>query len=152
MKLSRQRYVYTLDRDIVFNTVHNFGECVRYYKDEHGKIWMSTKGSQVIVEKGYSWDGCTPKFKLSAFGRSFIFGTPDGKNIYHKNLKEIAPMRKYASLLHDVLCQFHKEIDCDSDIIHDEFFIALREVGDKRARLYLKAVRFYWNKIKRLVS
>ena len=61
--------------------------------------WISIKSNHLIINKGYSWDGCSPKRIL--FGK-FIVGTWDG-NI---NPKTGLPQLYYPSLVHDSLCQF----------------------------------------------
>lgn len=53
-------------------------------------------------ERGYAWDGCSPK-------RNFLditWGTPDGKLDFETE----KPITYYASLFHDVLYQFKREV------------------------------------------
>ena len=61
--------------------------------NENGKITVKAN------EKGYSWDGCSPK---KSFFNLFIFGTPDGHIDYRTNL----PFTHDASLFHDALYQY----------------------------------------------
>ena len=79
-------YKFTLDQDYIFDLSpftlisHNIQ-----------KPWMRIEGTKLIIPAGYSWDGCSPKFKIG----NKIFGTPDFEE-----------KTKYASLVHDVLYQY----------------------------------------------
>ncbi len=65
------------------------------YRDKHGNPLLTLKAYEMIVHKGYQWDGCTPKYCI--FG--LWFGAPDFKATI------------FASLAHDALLQFHKKDD-----------------------------------------
>lgn len=152
MKISKLKYLYTLEHDVIFDTSIDFGE-LRYLKDDSGKIWASVKGNVLIVERGYSWDGCTPKYKIKLFGRTFIFGISDGGVIRHKRkyFNEWAPLRKYASLKHDVLCQFLDQLRdvMHPDEAHLEFRNDLRKLNDPWANTYYNFVKLYWDYVRK---
>ncbi len=156
LKISRERYLYTLQHDIMFITSNDFGDELTLLKDDFGKIIASVRNHKVIVERGYSWDGCSPKWKVTLLGKTFLLGTPDGRCVVHKNkvMVDIAPMRKYASLLHDVLCQFHVKLEgkITSDQIHKEFRTQLVKVDDPLSNLFHRSVRFYWNHVKKMLG
>lgn len=96
-------------------------------------LHIDWKGS-MTVPHGYSWDGCSPKIKI--FGK--IFGTPDGK-IGRLGL----PKTYLASLLHDALYQYKKEI-CVTRKQADLAFLEELEIANfKYAKLYYRAVRIF---------
>ena len=61
-------------------------------------ITISPHYINVIVREGYAWDGCSPKWKVDDFILGIWDGFYDAKTHY--------PQTYYASLVHDVLCQF----------------------------------------------
>ena len=98
--------------------------------------WLYISKEGVITvranDKGYSWDGCTPKWSVFNL---FIIGTPDG----HVNYRTMKPYTYYASLVHDALYQYLdtvpiKKVDIDS--------LFLKMLGDFKPRwIYYLAVR-----------
>lgn len=103
-----------------------------------GKVWLKIGVDELIISKGYAWDGCTPK--LARIGSVWI-GTWDG-NICSTTGK---PSAYYASLVHDVLYQF---LDCyqmpfnrkDAD---NMFLSILKRDGFPFSRVYWLAVRLF---------
>jgi len=82
-------YKWTLEEDYrVF--VPWIGEC--------GREWGSIKDGWLTIRKGYSWNGCSPKFRIGPL----MFGTWDG-NMNPKTGKQWC---YHASLVHDFLCQY----------------------------------------------
>lgn len=69
------------------------------FQDKNGKtrLLISAEGL-ITVTRGYSWDGCTPKFCVF----DLLFGTPDGV-VYSRTGH---PKTYHASLVHDALYQF----------------------------------------------
>jgi hypothetical protein len=65
--------------------------------EEDGTITL--KGS---FDRGYAWDGCTPKGHFI----DLIWGTPDGRLDYRTE----KPLTYYASMIHDVIYQFKQEL------------------------------------------
>lgn len=61
------------------------------FKDMDGNIWMEMTRKSIIINKGYAWDGCTPKKWMGIW-----WGVPD------------FPETIIASLIHDSLIQFSK--------------------------------------------
>jgi hypothetical protein len=97
--------------------------------EKTGKI--TVKGSH---GNGYAWDGCSPKINILDI---FLFGTPDGL----MNVNTGKPVTYYASLIHDILYQFRKDIPISRKTADDIFLIYL---GDFRLKsLYYAAVRFF---------
>ena len=63
---------------------------------EYNSKFLIIKNKKATVKAGYSWNGCSPKFKI--FGKTF--GTPDGKN----------DECKYATKWHDAFYQYSYDI------------------------------------------
>lgn len=75
--------------DIYIPLSYNTGIHADFFDKDHRK-WMTIDGDIIIIYKGYSWNGCSPKRCI--FGK--WIGTPDWKET------------RLASLVHDALCQF----------------------------------------------
>lgn len=110
------------------------------YNRSFNNEWLSIETNGKITLKGtnrdgYSWDGCSPKWKL--FGK--IIGTPDGKIDPETNL----PKTYYASMFHDVIYQFkNEETMCISRKEADKIFkIMLKKANFKSWFLYNLGVR-----------
>ncbi len=101
--------------------------------------WLQISENGDVVVKGsngtgYAWDGCTPKWNIFDL---FLVGTPDGRTIVNTG----KPITYYASLIHDVLCQFHSEIGISRKEVDKVFLLYL---GDFSLRyLYYFSVRSY---------
>ena len=96
----------------------------------------------ILIKKGYSWDGCTPKFSFW----DIVVGTPDG--IIDKQTGK--PKTYYASLLHDAMYQFaNKDIVKRKDV-DSEFLRLMQRQNFKLAKLYYYVVRIFggiwWSK------
>lgn len=77
---------------------------------------------------GYSWDGCTPKWKVG----DKIWGTPDGRT----DPSTGKPITYYASMVHDVL--FHY------GLLTDKQLPISRHEADKLFVLLLREAKFRW--------
>jgi hypothetical protein len=82
---------------------------------------ITVKGSN---DRGYAWDGCSPKFNFL----QLTFGTPDGMPDY----QTCKPITYYASMFHDAMNQYKKLIDIS------------RKETDKLFKDNLKAAGFIW--------
>jgi len=91
----------------------------------------------VIVREGYSWDGCSPKWKVD----DFILGVWDG--LY--DAKTHYPQTYYASLVHDVMCQFFPKHPLSLKDVDLVFLYLLRENRFAFALPYYYFVRI-WHK------
>ena len=109
--------------------------------------WLHiSENGDIVVKgtngKGYAWDGCTPKFNIFDL---FLVGTPDGRTIVNTG----KPITYYASLVHDILCQYAKDIGIKRKQADKVFLVYL---GDFNLRyLYYATVRifgilFVWQK------
>lgn len=117
--MSKLKRKYTLDKDyeqynLLFNDV--------VFKSR----WLSIKGGKLTIKKGYSWDGCSPKYKV--FG--LVIGTPDGNK----------DQLKYVSLVHDVLCQKKRKLPFTKKQVNGLFYKMMTAKKWKLAKLYLLAV------------
>jgi len=108
-------------------------------KKTFSNSWLQISQSGDIVVKGtngsgYAWDGCTPKYNIFDL---LLVGTPDGRTIVSTG----KPITYYASLIHDILCQYGEDIGISRRQADDVFLIYL---GDFELRhLYYVAVRSY---------
>lgn len=89
-------YIFKIEQDFTYQTHWRL-------ETAFSSQWLeiSTEGLVKVKanERGYSWDGCTPK--LSIFNL-WIIGVPDG----HINYRTMKPYTYYASLVHDALYQY----------------------------------------------
>lgn len=73
--------------------------CYLPFSSEFENEWIRIKGSKMTINKGYSWDGCSPKVEVL----DLIIGTPDGRD------SNGFPITYFASLVHDALYQWKGE-------------------------------------------
>lgn len=92
------KFVHTIDTSIQTNIYGRIFETEWLKVEPNGMI--TVKGSN---DRGYAWDGCSPKFNIL----QFTCGTPDGMLVY----ETCAPITYYASMFHDAIYQYKKEID-----------------------------------------
>ena len=93
--------------------------------------WVTIRRGTIAIKAGYAWDGCSPC--ISVLGL-FYLGTPDGAQ--HLGM----PATYHASLVHDVLCQWKKEIPISKAATVALFHNLLQEVNFPLAGLYAAAV------------
>lgn len=118
--MKTDRYKYTLKNDVSYLT--------DYYNQEFNSKWFTIeKNGRMTVKKGYSFDGCSPSFKLFKIrGKQFYVGTPDFKKTY------------YTALIHDAIYQF--KLKCRlSQYDADKLFKEAMEIEKFR----LKRI-YYW--------
>jgi hypothetical protein len=112
------KYKFTLDKEFkIFIPVDVEFTCE----------WGYIRSGKLTIKKGYSWDGCSPKFKI---GKRF-YGTWDGVD------EEL----KAASLVHDFLYQFkgeHGITRLTTDLI---FFIDMTKINFPLKHIYYNVVR-----------
>lgn len=109
----------------------------RVYENSWVTIREGVIRIKATIDRPYAWDGCSPKWERY----DLILGTPDGR----LDWRTLEPITYYASMIHDVLCQF---INCkgfpisriEADIIFREL---LRLSGFKLTKIYFYAVRLY---------
>ena len=130
-------YVYCIKRDYIYkSSIKNREFENEWFKLERdGKITI--KGSN---KNGYAWDGCSPKPVKIA---DMYFGTPEGVLNYTTG----QPKTYYASMIHDVLYQFSKDIKrlVKRNEADKEFYAILKRDTFRSARFYYWSVRsFGW--------
>lgn len=123
-------YKFTLDQDYIFDLSpftlisHNIQ-----------KPWMRIEGTKLIIPAGYSWDGCSPKFKIG----NKIFGAPD-----------FGEKTKYASLVHDVLYQYAGIHFINKDSSDYIFYSIMKNNNFNGAKFYYFMVKqfgdYFWDK------
>ena len=125
---------FTLDEDFVWNCGINLNNHFSYLCNNK-EIVSIDKSGNILVRKGYMWDGCSPKINLV-----FVeIGTWDGDI----NLNTGKPETYYASLIHDVLYQFRDESDFPFTRKQiDNFFYELLK-NFKYKKVYYWSVRIF---------
>lgn len=88
-------------------------------------------GNRLTVSEGFSWDGCSPKFRL--FGK--VWGTPDGRIVDGK------PITWEASLVHDILYKYLESLPFIRKEVDKIFYELLKRKKFKWAKVYYIAVR-----------
>ena len=135
----KKPYLYTLKKPERFDSgislVGRIPKATISFGDSGWWLMLNDKGV-IVVNKQYSWDGCSPKLKV--FGK--IVGVPDGPEGFLSR-----PETWRGSLFHDALCQFQKHPDMPfSREEIDLIFLKLLELdGFERAQLYYRAVRLF---------
>ncbi|BAK75827.1 hypothetical protein NH8B_0995 [Pseudogulbenkiania sp. NH8B] len=96
--------------------------------------WIDVRHGSIVIQPGYAWDGCSPAWRLPA---GLWIGTPDGPL-----MPEGRPQTFYASLVHDALCQWKREIPLRKAATVALFAELLQAAGfpSWRVRLYAGAV------------
>ena len=102
----------------------------KYFKSQ----WCKMENGELTIRPQYCWDGCSPAIPLP-FG--FWAGTPDGSLC-----DDGRPQAYYASLVHDVFCQYHETIPLTKEEVSTIFYDMLRFRGFSpfRAAVYKFAV------------
>lgn len=116
----RKPYLYKLETDFVYAHL-SFSNTV--FEND----WMCLRDGYLRIKKGYAWDGCTPKIDVAGL---CTIGTPEGR------LHEGKPITYYASLVHDVLCQFRKQLPFTKKESVLVFSDLLRTAGFPLAPIY----------------
>jgi len=143
-------YVYCIREDYTYKS----SITGRRFKNE----WFRLDPDGTITAKGthgrgYSWDGCSPKWKW----KEMYFGTPEA--VLNDTTRQSRTY--YASLIHDIFYQFSKEVRgmIRREEVDLTFYNILKRDGFKMARLYYWAVRcfgwIWWGKpkfLKRLLG
>lgn len=124
----------------------------RSFENEWFKL--SPDGAIIVKgtnKRGYSWDGCSPKWKL----KGMYFGAPEA--VLNNETRQSRTY--YASLIHDLFYQFSKDVKniVKRSEVDREFYNILKRDEFKMATWYYVAVRLggwiWWGKpkfIKRL--
>ncbi|MGH1461009.1 MAG: hypothetical protein ACRBB6_03125 [Neptuniibacter sp.] len=129
-------WLYQLDHDYTYR--HPALEGIEYRND-----WCVIENGSLTIYAGYAHDGCSPKFDICGL---FVIGVPDGRLHLGK------PITYYASLVHDVFCQWRHEIPITKPETVQIFREMLLEVKFGPAKKYADTVDrwgpqdFYRNK------
>jgi hypothetical protein len=131
LKVERIRWLFTLEEDYTYKSSLKFNDDYCFYSNSGNLLFSVDKEGTLTIYKGYSWDGCTPKFKLWKFS----IGTYDGY------LVEGKPATYYASLVHDALYQFLYDLKLDRKSADDIFLDLMPHYRYKY--LYYYVVRLF---------
>jgi len=129
-------WLYRLDRSYSWDSGLSIPADL-VFRDAKGKVRLviETTGRMTVM-RGYSWNGCSPKFCVF----DILIGTPDG--VVH--LRTGRPKAYFASLVHDALYQFlplsAPLTRADADRV---FLRLLAESNFAPRRLYWLAVRLF---------
>lgn len=126
-------YKYVVHEDVIFKAT----PIKTSFNDPEAFLIIKPNGDIIVrgsFKNGYAWDGCTPKFNLLDL---CLFGIPDGRTLVETG----KPTTYYASMVHDILCQYREEAGI-SQKAADRLFLTY--LGDFQLRhLYYAAVRAY---------
>lgn len=106
------KYKLTEDRQYFFEELRGI---------EFESEWATVRDGVLTIRAGYAWDGCSRKWKV--FGH--IVGTPDG----------LKGQTRWASLVHDVFCQYRGEL-----LISKETTLVIFDKMLKEARWFARPV------------
>jgi hypothetical protein len=137
-----RNWKYRLDAEYTQQLPIKLPAIVRFC-DENQNCWatIGTDGVMSVI-KGYSWDGCSPKWRIG----DVLIGTPDGAPDDVTGL----PKTYFGSLVHDVLCQFEHCPDMPFTRLQIDriFRDILQRDRFAQAQLYYAAVRvFAWVRV-----
>ncbi len=131
-------------RPKVYKFVHRSDEYIQTnmkgieYRNENGWLKIDKSGRIYLYASshdGYAWDGCTPKFIFL----DFLIGTPDGKLDYGTE----KPITYFASMTHDMLYQFKREIPLSRATADRLFYLMLKDSGFIWSGFYYLIVRLF---------
>jgi len=92
------QWLYRLEKNYAWDSPLRVSEDLVFQDDKNKVRLIIEANGKLTVMKGYTWNGCSPKFCLL----DLCMGTPDGV-VYEKTGR---PKTYYASLVHDALYQF----------------------------------------------
>ena len=102
---------------------YTYKSFIKGYNYQSLQLDLSFDGT-LTSYKGFEWDGCSPKFAIKIFGKSFYIGTPDFTFTY------------YASRIHDLLYIHHKGINVKRIVIDYLFYLMILDYGLQEADQY----------------
>jgi hypothetical protein len=139
--IKRLRNLYTTERTYMYEVPTFTGKPVQIRSNTNTNILVELHPKGILyVYKGYSFDGCTPKFQIELFTKKIIFGTSDG-DIGEDGYPELF----HASLKHDVLCQLFSLglSPYNRESIDKQFKQDMKKVKWSYRGLYYSAIRLY---------
>jgi hypothetical protein len=127
-------YVYCIKEDYPYKS------SITGQSFENEWFKLSTDGTILVKgtnKRGYSWDGCSPKYKFW----DMYFGTPEAVINYETRYSRTY----YASLIHDLFYQFSKDVKgiVKRGEVDREFYAILKRDGFRIAGWYYGAVRLF---------
>ena len=100
---------------------------VSFY-DASGMRWAHIRSGTLYIEKGYAWNGCSPKYYIGSPPIGKWIGTPD----FDGSLE--------ASLVHDVLFQFSAVAKYTFEDCNKQFLLIMQNDNFSLADTYYAAV------------
>lgn len=92
---------YKIDQDVEIETLHLKGT---YFENK----WIKIHDGKMTIRSQYAWDGCSPAYCIrlgTSLPNGLWIGIWDGPKA-----QDGLPVTWLASLFHDALCQFRKDI------------------------------------------
>ena len=131
-----EKWVYELEKDFSWESGFTFADDFAF-KDKTGVVRLILlRNGKITDNKGYAWDGCTPKICLC----DVLFGIPDG--VVDSRTKK--PKTYYASLIHDALYQFlPDDVPLTRKQADGCFLRLMDDTGFAPRYLYFLAVRIF---------
>jgi len=137
MPIKRITQKFTLEEDLKFHLPEYNGEARYIYRKKTKQLLAEISHEGILhIYKGYSWDGCSPKFNILGVKVGVWDGYLDDNG--EQILKE-------PSCVHDVLCQmFHGTEDYKfyTRKVIDEIF--LDQMKQYKVNYFLRKVYFYF--------
>lgn len=125
----KKYYKWTLKEDYVLDLNTKFNG--KYHFLDFKSKFVIVKDNILTIKSGYSWDGCSPKFKIF----NVVLGVWDGP-VDKTTGKQMA---YYPTVVHDALYQFNlgKRKNADNIfnalfkkfILHEVYYLAVRLFG-----------------------
>jgi len=131
-----EKWVFELEQDFSWESGFTFTDDFAF-KDKAGIVRLVLlRDGKVTVNKGYAWDGCSPKICIF----DVLIGTPDGA----VDSRTRKPKTYYASLVHDALYQFLPDgVPLTRKQADGCFLRLMTETGFAPRHLYHLAVRIF---------
>lgn len=131
-----EKWVFELVQDFSWESGITFADDFAF-KDKTGIVRLTLlRNGKITVNKGYAWDGCSPKVCIF----DVLLGTPDGA----VDSRTRKPKTYYASLVHDALYQFLPDgVPLTRKQADGCFLRLMNETEFAPRRLYHLAVRIF---------
>ena len=120
-------WLYCLESDYTFK--HSMLNGIEFKSK-----WVTISKGKMTIKACYAWDGCSPRYHVAGL---FSIGVPNGI------LRLGKPWTYWASLVHDVLCQFRKLIKISKRVVVQIFDDILKRDKWPLRRPYVKAVDWF---------
>jgi hypothetical protein len=137
-KEGKRKYRFSTNKRVSFKLYGHLAAHPDCIFMERGVEWATIEEGILHINRGYSWDGCTPKAYVGIPPLGVWVGTPD----FDETID--------ASLVHDVLFQFAKVGKYTFASANYQFYMMMVNNSFKLASVYYQAVtdfgKKFWGK------